>query len=224
MNIIINNFVQGGFYVGTYKDYDSDTEIRSDIITCNLPQSITVDTPYKWSFVCFDSNKSFKKIDASSGYKDGGTVIDLSSYTWIRYIRIELHDANGIVPDGKTCTLIADYKWIVGSDGYPINKLFPELPELMKKPYPKALWRIEKSRNNGLPFHELLPDIHVTLGAFQDVTTLGQVSIPQSVKKIGEFAFAGTALKKVRIAVDCEYFPTSFPEDCVIEFYGQEVT
>lgn len=61
-------------------------------------------------------------------------------------------------------------------------------------------------------------------GAFQDVASLEKVSIPQSVKRIGKNAFAGTSLKKVKIASDCEYFPTSFPEDCIIEFYGQEVT
>lgn len=114
--------------------------------------------------------------------------------------------------------------WYMTENG-PYNTDFIDVPEgHMVKPYPKALWRIEAGKNYGLPFHELMPDIPVTLGAFQDVTTLGKISIPQSVKKIGEFAFAGTSLKKVKIASDCEYFPTSFPEDCVVEFYGGEVT
>lgn len=89
-------------------------------------------------------------------------------------------------------------------------------------PYPLSYWRQSKYINEGYPFHEMYRILN-TAGAFQDVSTLVKVSIPQSVKKIGEFAFAGTALKKVRIAVDCEYFPTSFPEGCVVEFYGQEV-
>lgn len=89
-------------------------------------------------------------------------------------------------------------------------------------PLPKSYWRISKYVNKGRLYHEMYRIVN-TAGAFQDVATLEKVSIPQSVKKIGEFAFAGTALKKVRIAVDCEYFPTSFPEGCVVEFYGQEV-
>lgn len=89
-------------------------------------------------------------------------------------------------------------------------------------PLPKAYWRISKYVNKGRLYHEMFKIVN-TAGAFQDVSTLEKVSIPQSVKKIGEFAFAGTSLKKVRIASDCKYFPTSFPEDCVVEFYGQEV-
>lgn len=42
----------------------------------------------------------------------------------------------------------------------------PTLPDkTMSKPYPQALWRIEKGKNNGLPFNELMPGIkaiHVT--------------------------------------------------------------
>jgi Na+-transporting NADH:ubiquinone oxidoreductase subunit NqrF len=40
--------------------------------------------------------------------------------------------------------------------------------------------------------------------------------IPDSVKKIGEYAFYKTALKRVEIAEDCEYYITSFPDGCEI--------
>lgn len=50
--------------------------------------------------------------------------------------------------------------WIVGTDGFPTNDLFPDMPtDVMTKPYPKALWRIEEYTNDGFPFHELLPDL-----------------------------------------------------------------
>lgn len=109
-------------------------------------------------------------------------------------------------------------------DGEIVNEYTPvSSTRAVMYPYPLSYWRQSKYVNEGYPYHEMFK-IPVELGAFQDVATLEKVSIPQSVKKIGEFAFAGTSLKKVRIAVDCEYFPTSFPEGCTVEFYGQEVT
>jgi phage minor structural protein len=49
--------------------------------------------------------------------------------------------------------------WYIGENGI-YNTEFIDLPEkYMSKPYPMALWRIDPTRNNGLPFNELLPDI-----------------------------------------------------------------
>lgn len=52
---------------------------------------------------------------------------------------------------------------------------------------------------------------------------LEYVSIPESVKLIGENAFTNTALKSVRISRDCVFYPTSFPEDCQISYYDEEI-
>ena len=49
---------------------------------------------------------------------------------------------------------------------------------------------------------------------------LSKVHIPESVKKIGTYSFSGTSLTSVKIAPDCAYSDTSFPSDCVVEFYG----
>ncbi|MDE5936604.1 MAG: leucine-rich repeat domain-containing protein [Ruminococcus sp.] len=57
------------------------------------------------------------------------------------------------------------------------------------------------------------------IGAFENAEKLRKIVIPESVKKIGTKSFSGTALKSVKIASDCEYSATSFPEDCEIEFY-----
>lgn len=109
--------------------------------------------------------------------------------------------------------------WIVGTDGFPTNDLFPNMPtEVMTKPYPKALWRIEQGENNGFPYHELYPEVD-TLGAFSNAVRLRKISIPPSVKKIGRYAFTNTQLTEVTIARDCEYYNTSFPRDCTINFY-----
>ena len=59
----------------------------------------------------------------------------------------------------------------------------------------------------------------IKLGAFCNDNSLSRVSIPRSVKKIGRFAFRNTALTSVMIADDCEYYDTSFPENCTINYY-----
>ncbi len=93
----------------------------------------------------------------------------------------------------------------------------PDAPEkAMSKPYPKALWRID----DDIPYHELLP-LEKPSGAFMNAVKLEYVRIPTSVQKIGRYAFTNTALRKVSIPSDCEYSETSFPENCLIEFYGE---
>ncbi len=57
------------------------------------------------------------------------------------------------------------------------------------------------------------------IGAFENAEKLRKIIIPESVKKIGKKSFSGTALKSVKIASDCEYSVSSFPEGCEIEFY-----
>lgn len=109
--------------------------------------------------------------------------------------------------------------WYMGPDGFPTNGTAPA-PDKFTKPYPKSYWRIEAGYNNGFPFHELLPDIPHTSGAFYQAKDLSRVHIPDTVKIIGDEAFKGTALKRVTIAADCEYnAETSFPPDCVVRRY-----
>lgn len=57
------------------------------------------------------------------------------------------------------------------------------------------------------------------IGTFENAEKLKKIVIPESVKKIGARSFSGTKLKSVKIALDCEYSDTSFPEGCKIEFY-----
>ena len=44
--------------------------------------------------------------------------------------------------------------------------------------------------------------------------------IPRSCKKIGEWAFTNTKLRRVKISADCQYYSTSFPNGCQIDFYN----
>ncbi|MDE5582819.1 MAG: leucine-rich repeat domain-containing protein [Ruminococcus sp.] len=99
------------------------------------------------------------------------------------------------------------------------HELLPNIAEkAISKPYPQALWRVEK-KISDMPFHELLP-FEKPLGAFMGAEKLKYVYIPDSVRKIGRFAFSGTALESVKIHPDCEFFETSFPENCIIKFYN----
>lgn len=86
----------------------------------------------------------------------------------------------------------------------------------MKKPYPHALWRA----NTNIPYHELFP-IEKLCGAFMNAVKLEYVRIPESVREIGRYSFFNTILKKVRISSECEYYETSFPEKCAVEFYEE---
>ena len=110
--------------------------------------------------------------------------------------------------------------WII-SNNQLTNTEFISLPD---KPFvgdsPKSMWQINEHINNKMPFVPLMIDLPERYGAFCNATSLSKVTIPYSVKTIGEFAFTHTALKKVKIAPDCTYYSTSFPEGCVVEFYG----
>lgn len=110
--------------------------------------------------------------------------------------------------------------WIIGPDGFPTNTDFIPAPEkAMTAPFPDAMWRIDPTINDGFPFTKLMPGMEPQ-GAFMNAVSFEHVSIPRSCKKIGRYAFTNTALRKVRIPSDCEYYPTSFPPDCEITFYG----
>lgn len=105
--------------------------------------------------------------------------------------------------------------WRLDSDNDLVTLLFPEALDSFTPPYPASMWFLDE--NNKL-MNSLLPD-ELKTGAFINCTALKDVSIPESVKSIGEYAFYNTALKSVRISKDCIYYPTSFPAECEINFY-----
>lgn len=116
--------------------------------------------------------------------------------------------------------------WTPNDDNnYPVNPKTKALTQIgYRKPYQLETWRIDES-NGGYPYHMLMPDILYVErkgGAFEDAASLASVRVPISVKTIGPTAFKGTALQRVKIAADCTYDETSFPEDCVIERYPDD--
>jgi hypothetical protein len=110
--------------------------------------------------------------------------------------------------------------WVIGTDGYPTNTDFlpGSIESPLSPPYPLSLWRISATKEFGYPYHELLPEVPL-LGAFANAVNLKTVRIPETVKTIGRYAFRNTQLTSVTIASDCEYYDTSFPDGCIINFY-----
>lgn len=107
--------------------------------------------------------------------------------------------------------------WRLDSDDDLVTLLLPEPLANFTPPYPASMWYLDE--NNKL-MNALLPD--EPGGAFTGCTSLAYISIPESVQYIGDLAFRGTALTRVRISRTCEFSETSFPEGCVISYYGDE--
>lgn len=110
--------------------------------------------------------------------------------------------------------------WII-QDNVLTNTEFAAMPD---NPFvgdsPLTMWRITAGYNEGMPYSPLMIDFAALSGAFMDCANLSYAQVSHSCKSIGRYAFYGTSLKKVKIAADCEFFDTSFPEDCEVEFYG----
>ena len=118
------------------------------------------------------------------------------------------------------------YPWHWSGDTPAPASAMPVLHKGLVKPYPDGIWRIDEN-NGGAPYtHKMMSILYVeptvTLGAFEDAAALSAVRIPPSVKTIGPKAFKGTALQRVRIAADCTYSETSFPEGCVVTRYPDD--
>ena len=172
---------------------------------------------------------------------------DVSSYTTLTNLRIVIRyaDNSPITPQDLLSASLSyeiDIVWRMGTDcptqdAFPVipdvitspspnsiflikdeilyQKGFPELPDkAVKKPYPHALWVIEGEFLTS----DTIKDVAV-FGAFANAQNLKVARIPESVKKIGRYSFRNTQLASVTIASDCEYYDTSFPDGCVINFY-----
>lgn len=147
---------------------------------------------------------------------------DITSYSGIKYFRVVLKysdDSTFLPSEIVTANAEIEYTppWIV-EDNRLTNIDLPEplTGNYIQAPYPPFWWYVE----NGRLTHAGLPE-KTLVGAFLGCTKLQMVEIPRSVKHIGEFAFYNTGLTNVTIANDCQYFPTSFPPNCVVNFYSE---
>lgn len=110
---------------------------------------------------------------------------------------------------------------------FPSHPLAPALWRITERGLETGLFKVLPTPNqnwiigdNGLQTKSMPDPIY--LGAFANNPLLMQISIPKTVKSIGRYAFYGTRINYVKIARDCTYYPTSFPEGTLIEFYDEE--
>lgn len=201
--------------------YDTNGDMTSPfcevIPSTNYVVSFSYDLPSPhpgWTAVCFyDSSKSKignRIVSESSASLTPSSIVGNvpSGAAYIRVCSSNLADGTNV-----SASCVIDFVWYVDSEGNLTSDEIPPLLPQMEQPYPYALWRIEEELTN-----KLMPP-KVDVGAFANATQLRKVSIPKSVKKIGRYAFRHTKLTSVTIARDCEYYPTSFPDNCTVKFY-----
>lgn len=172
VDIIVSDFEQGGFYVNSGGNYSSNTEVRTTssnkiaiptmFDTGNILSITVISEGNQWSFGGYNASNSFVDMrPEASGYKESGTIIDISSYTQTRTLRIELHKDGGISPPQEAVLRVAyedGARWEMTEDGIAIVYAPPLGILGMQKPYPASCWRIDES-NGGKPYQELFPDI-----------------------------------------------------------------
>lgn len=216
----------GSLELGTFdqngNDYDRTGRLRSTRFTAyNRTMKLIAEsnTGKALQFVMcgWDSNGNLS--DYIGTWSDSGDYVSLSPSTVEIKIALRYSNNSSIaVEEIVSCVVDFSAGWII-KDGEITNDTFLEPPEnYMAKPYPYLIWRTDETVQSGVPFHDLLPD-KVYFGAFANAKNLTEISIPPSVKKIGEESFRNTKLKSVTIARDCSYYNTSFPDDCIINFY-----
>lgn len=172
-------------------DFEGEGTPRILIFVGNSGTPLTESTE---SPIVFTTPSGCTSIKVRLGIKEGSKTITFSN------VKIE-----------TTITKECDYEQKIGC--YP--NLMDE-PSLLNfdSPYPYSIITQKQGEYPKYSHLNLL-----SMGAFANAYKLTYVRIPETVKKIGEYAFRNTALTSVTIARDCEYYPTSFPGGCKINFY-----
>lgn len=96
-------------------------------------------------------------------------------------------------------------------DIYTDNTVQGNVHNALEPPYPADFWYVTDTPDVT---HDGALDV-IPMGAFFN-TPLRKIVIPSSVTSIGHESFQQTALTHVTLPDDCEYYSTSFPEDCVV--------
>lgn len=226
INLTSQDFEQGGINGTTGENIEGTNRIRSKEIypidglgygANNTIISITAVTSLgKELNICYelyDSNNGFLKNEGWQSVPGDYTFLNTAKKT--RFL-IRNTDDTDISPNDMisiSLTLKTSYFFVI-RDGYPYISDLGNPIEIPSYPSPYAVMTLVA---NEYPIYNHLKTIDT--GAFANATNLRYVRIPESVKKIGKTAFRNTALISVTIARDCEYYPTSFPDGCIINFY-----
>ena len=199
IDITLSVFEQGGFYVGSGSTYSSTTEVRTlssnkiaipYMFSNGYIKTITVLCDNQWSFGGWNSSGSFVDMRSEAlGYKDSGTIINISSYTSCRTLRIELHNDNGISPPQEAVLRVtyedgATFELDATRGAIPIKAL-SMFTEGIVRPYPLSVWRIDEN-NGGLPYNEMLIGIKYYVAPPHDlpVSKQGEATVIDDTKSI----------------------------------------
>ena len=108
--------------------------------------------------------------------------------------------------------------WYVTQDGNNVinNAFILNNTPSLNTPYPYIFWFTNSAGDDTIHYALFKNE---PMGACNKCTNLNNITIPKSVKKIGNEMATNTSLTSVTIANDCEYTSTSFPQNCVVNFY-----
>lgn len=132
------------------------------------------------------------------------------------------------------------------NSGYPYCNSTPSLASCMAESLPTGIFQSDASANNGYPYYLNVPMLALPMsaplptGIFTALPTeypvyrtlelapqgvcygcknLTAISVPPTVRRIKDYAFWDTGLRKVSIPEGCVYSEHSFPMECEIIFY-----
>ena len=231
-----DNAVFMGFLSGQYKIYISD-----------MPDGYYVNNGYMTlSILADDTSWSVYPLQRSINIYTYG-INENSEQIEISGARFELTFLNGNFYENTSCSYMASDLELLETVEKSDNSIkftagnftgFYKLPtgdyQLTEITQPESYEEIQPIRftldeygqitnleNAILSGKNVIKIIHSKgFGAFENAEKLRKIVIPESVKKIGSSSFSGTALKSVKIASDCEYSESSFPDGCKVEFYS----
>lgn len=202
--------------------YTSGLSAASGLVSSN-PYPIFVDESYCYFTYC-DWTVARKWTDEGDTYIDTSTMLGTTSsasriiiepnrYYLFQFGRI----GGGDITVGEPLGDIQDRViWNLDENDILKNQYLPT-PIDWSPPYPPSVWTLNE---DDILTNALLPEVLIDYqGAFNKCAHLVEVTIPKTVKSIGKWSFRETALTSVTIASDCTYYDTSFPENCVINFY-----
>ena len=212
------------YFAITTDEPTGENPIKEHNIVASVPMDGTAsNTPVLYTVSYTPSSSSTIYLVIDMGYMVDGvdtTLIyqDISASSGMWYV------ADGkLAHDNLSEPLTGNYIqppyppfWWYANDGKLTHNGLPEpISTIMSEPYPPFWWYVE----NGRLTHAGLPE-KTLVGAFLGCTNLRRVIIPRSVRYIGEYTFRNTQITQVTINSNCTYSDTSFPENCIVNFYN----
>lgn len=208
---------------GDNRQYYTGNIVAKTNVVCNTPYPVYIDEPYcyltyaDWTIARKWTNEGDTYVDTSTllgtTSSSGQLIIEPNYYYLFQFGKV----GGGDLTVGEVLGDVQDrVLWTLDENDVLKNQYLPTSVD-WQPPYPPSVWTLNE---NDILTNALLPEVLIDYqGAFNKCAHLVEVTIPKTVKSIGEWSFRETLLTSVTIASDCAYYDTSFPENCVINFY-----